>query len=460
MRQLAIATPKDWGSSRTDNNSAENASVVSMPVDTLALVPQNSNITRVGRLAYTSMIFLAQSSQSDAAGLFHAPLNKILRGFGSDNRHSTELKRHLRSMIGTVVEWQSATLGEAEWGACALLSQADISKKNGENWVAWAYPPKIREQVLDPPRWAQVNMVSAGQLRTHAAVVLYGICARYKDSPRGMTAKQPWAWWVPVLTGSPAGKELKTEYRFFKRDYLRSAIEDINEVTEIEIEIKEHKNGRSIESLQFLVKKKSSVALESRKESIDVSQYLRATELGILGKQAEELSMKFGEEDLALALDKLEKRMGERGKPEVGDKAAYLTSILKNLSVVSVVKSTAKGSAAAHEHVPSNLNDLVLRLQANATFSQEVVNIEEVAARKAEETNRRLKAVREKLELMPEFERNSLLDQLHATFTETIVTKRLMARIRNYEWRSPQVLGELVTFYELRLQNAANTAEA
>lgn len=434
----------------------EYTNVVSMPVDALALVPQTTSITRIGRLAYNSMMYLAQSMEADAEGMFSAPLNRILRGFGSDNRHSTELKRHLRSMLGNVVEWQSSTVGESEWGACALLAECRITKKNGENWLAWAYPPTIRAQVMDPPRWAQVSMLSAGQLRTHAAVVLYGICARYKDNIGGLTAKQPWAWWVPVLTGSPAGRVLKTEYRFFKRDYLRPAIEDINEVTEIEVEVKEIKNGRSIEALQFLVKKKPLSALLKSKSPSDVSQYLRATSLGVGGKEAEDLSLKYGETALANALNRMEKRLNQPELSGVGDRHAYLVSILKDLTTPKPPKE--KGSSSVTS-AASKFNEQSF-VQVSQALAGAIgipgpqgvafVSPEIQAARKSQEANDRLKEVRLKLEEMTEDERNVLLDELHATFEETVVTRRLLARIKDREWRSPQVLAELLKYYEAR----------
>lgn len=433
----------------------EYTNVVSMPVDALALVPQTTSITRIGRLAYNSMMYLAQSKEADAEGMFSAPLNQILRGFGSDSRHSSELKRHLRSMLGNVVEWQSSTAGESEWGACALLAECRISKINGENWLAWAYPPTIRAQVMDPPRWAQVSMLSAGQLRTHAAVVLYGICARYKNNVAGLTAKQPWTWWVPVLTGSPAARVLKTEYRFFKRDYLKPAIDDINEVTEIDIQIIEIKNGRSIEALQFQVRKKDLAVLLKNRSASDVSQYLRAVDFEIGSKEAEELSLKYGEEALKNALNRLDARLKKVALPDVGDRFAYLVSILKDQS--SPKSSKEKKPTAKNAAAKMNTDSLIHVSQALAgaigvpgpqgiAFTSPEVK----AARQSEESNERLKEIRGKLEEMPVLERNKLLDELHATFTETIVTRRLLSRIKDREWRSPQVLAELLKFYESR----------
>lgn len=428
-------------------------SVLNMPVDTLALVPITIGITRIGRLAYNSMMLLAQSMESDNEGFFSAPLNRIVIGFDSSSNNHNELKRHLRSMVGNVVEWQSATKGESEWGACALLSECRLSKKNGENWLKWAYPPTIRSQVMNPSRWAQYNTLSAAQLNTHCAVVLYGICARYKDNVGGLTAKQHWEWWVPVLTGSPAKRVLKTQYRFFKRDYLKPAIESINQFTEIEIAVKEIKNGRSIESIQFTVKKKTVESLKEKKGPTDVRQYLRAIALGIDDLQAEELSVKFGELALAEALDRMEKQLKLHG---IGNRLSYLKAVLKNVSEgyqapntspkVRDQSNTKSKTMSVEDAFLSGGKDTAGTTTEEGGFINPLVKFKEERIN----TGERLKLVRLTIEAMSEDERNKLLDELYLATPDTIVTKRLRELMKDRDWQRPRVMAEMVKFYEAK----------
>ena len=59
-----------------------------------------------------------------------------------------------------------------------------------------------------------------------------------------------------MLTGKPVPDEIKTEFRFFNRDTIKPAVEEVNEVSELVVVAREHKIGRSIEFLQFEVRKK------------------------------------------------------------------------------------------------------------------------------------------------------------------------------------------------------------
>ena len=134
MRELALLT---------DNDSMSSTEIlgpdrIDKPVSTLAMVPKTGAITRVGRQAYTLMMFVAreQGAEDENTGLFGAPLNSVIRGYDGSTGSVKELKKHLLSMVTHVVVWQSPSPAETEeWGACGLLSQVNLKKKNGENWI-------------------------------------------------------------------------------------------------------------------------------------------------------------------------------------------------------------------------------------------------------------------------------------------------------------------------------------
>ena len=59
------------------------------------------------------------------------------------------------------------------------------ARSSGEQWVTWFYPPSIRDMVIEPSRWAQLDIKEMAALSTYVSVALYEICARYKDAPGG-----------------------------------------------------------------------------------------------------------------------------------------------------------------------------------------------------------------------------------------------------------------------------------
>lgn len=406
---------------------------IKKPVSTLAMVPKSGAITRIGRQAYTVMMISArdQGAEDDITKMFSAPLNSIIRGFDGSSGTVKELKKHLYSMVSHIVEWQSPSPGEVEeWGACGLLSEVKLKKQGGENWLHWAYPPTLRQEMLSPQRFAQIRRSTIAQFRSHAGLALYEICARYKHNPSHMTSKQHWHWWLPVLTGKPVPKEIKTEFRFFNRDTIKPAVEEVNEVSELIVSVHEFKLGRSIEFLQFEVHLKPEATVKDT-EPVDLSKLARAHELGIDPEMAEDLFIRYGELAFAKAIRRLEQRLALSGPP-VLSRHAYLKSLLAekvtdNLILELVPKSTGQGEPKP-KVMAAHAGDV-----RQAKFQE----------RQAE----RVQTVRSEIDALHESDRNILLAELKQSLKARGVATAIIQRIDDGKWQSALIMGELMRFY-------------
>lgn len=325
-------------------------------VNAVALMPTKGGrkITVYERKLYNVLLHRAQGL--GVQDEYSARMHEIIKDtdFGSNN--TEHVKKALKNLMTTVVEWQSPTSGEIQdWEACVLLSGAAIRKNKTTKAVTltWRYDLRIREQLLSPDRYARLIMESITQLRTHAAIALYEICVRYVDNPGRKTARQHWRWWRPVLCGQ-AYDATKGEYRYFKRDVLLPAIAEINQCTELEIskplEFKERDN-KTIADLQFEVRLKSSKVLSPAEtkplEKVQESDlYLigLALKLGLTQDEAEKLYHQHGAEALKKGLSDLEKRlaMPELVTPAVSKPGAYLRTIMRSKAGASAKAAPAK----------------------------------------------------------------------------------------------------------------------
>jgi len=403
---------------------------IDKPVSTLAMVPKTGTITRVGRQAYTLMMFMAreQGAEDEETGLFGAPLNSVIRGYDGSTGSVKELKKHLLSMVTHVVEWQSPSPAETEeWGACGLLSQVNLKKKNGENWLHWAYPPALRQEMLYPLRYAQIRRSSIAQFRSHAGLALYEICARYKDNPSHLTSKQHWHWWLPVLTGKPIPKEIKTEFRFFNRDTIKPAIEEVNEVSELTVTVHEFKVGRSIELIQFEVHLKQEASVQDAK-AIDLSKVARAIQLGIDAEIAEDHFIRHGELAFAKAIERLEARLAMPGTP-ILSRHAYLKALLKGRVI---------DKSAPEENQSVVIEKVVMKKEHPGVLAQ--ANLREREAEK-------LTIVRMELEKLDAPAMEQLLMELRENFVERKMSQAVMKRLEDGKWESALIMGELARFY-------------
>lgn len=299
------------------------------PVNTLGWTPKEKKITILARKSWNVLLHLAQDQGLDKE-VFSTTLSQVVRSIDYGSNDLELIKKHLRGMVSTTVEWQSPTSGEGGyWTVCGLLSHAKLTKVRGEIWVEWSYAVNMRQELLEPRVFARLQLPILSQLRTHAGLALYEICTRYKDI--GRTARQSWHWWRPVLTGRPDNeKTARMEYRVFKRDCLRLAIAEISAVTDIEIELLEYKAGRFISDLQFLIRPKAQQDLPvvASTRPVDLVTIQRAVRLGIESDRAESLMEEFGEAALVAGLDALERRMASGFPEPLRDLYRYLKSLM------------------------------------------------------------------------------------------------------------------------------------
>ena len=400
------------------------------PVNTLAIVPtKSSKITVLARKAYNVLLYIAQE-QGIEQEVFRAPLQSILRGIDFNSNAREIVKQHLRAMVSTTVEWQSPTAGEGDaWNVAGLLAHAKVYKQGGENWVEWSFAPNIKHELLEPQRFARLRLDVISQLRRHSGVVLYEICSRYRDV--GLTARQPWPWWRPVLTGSPDSEDsIKQEYRFFKRDVLKLAIAEVNAVTDLDVELVEHKAGRFIADIQFRVAKKQQESLPLRHPPVpvDLSQVVRATAIGIRAEDAEALIQTHGNEAMVSGLDALQKRIASEFPEPLRDPYRYLRALLESSSAAAAKKSAAEGSAAPSAN------------SATATAALEGWTAEWVSRRRA--------LVVEEFEALPPEEQTGWVDRLRTHLYERGAHPSVRKRLETSGWKHPMVTGELIRFYK------------
>lgn len=259
--------------------------------------------------------------------------------------------------------------------------------------------------------------------------MLYEICARYRDV--GLTARQPWPWWRPVLTGSPDTEDsVKQEYRFFKRDVLKLAIAEINAVTDLTVELIEHKAGRFISDIQFKVAKKQQESLPLRHPPVpvDMSQVVRATAAGIRSEDAEALIQAHGNDAMTTGLDALHKRIANEFPEPLRDPYRYLRALLESNSASAAKKAAEKGTE------PTTKSSVV------ATAALEGWTAEWVSRRRA--------LVVGEFDALPAEAQTEWVEKLRTHLIERGVHPSIRKRLDTHGWKHPMVTGEMIRFFK------------
>lgn len=323
---------------------------IKKPVEMLAIIPKKDRITILARKVYNIMIYEAQAQGGDR-DVYRMRLRDLIIGLDFNSENVEVLKNHLRQMASTTIEWQSPTRGEgAQWGITAMISQAEIILEGGESFIEWSYATKIKNSILNPERFAKISFSYQAELKTHAGLALYEICTRYIDNFGGLTARNPWQWWRPVLTGfpEPVGEHegAYAEWKYFNRDIVKSAVAEVNAVTNLVVTAIEHKQGRSVKELQFKVERKSDTSmLGSSVSPVNMQELGRAIKAGIPQERAEKLMSRVSAERFKTALDDLEERQQATDMPAVRSPEKFLKAILDSNQSHSTLKVLEKEKA-------------------------------------------------------------------------------------------------------------------
>lgn len=318
---------------RSSAKASEPDYLLRKPVNTLAIVPKSEKITVTARKIYNVMLQYAQR-QGVAQERYRARLAEIAIGIDFNSNNTEIIKQYFRQMATTGVEWQSPTTGEgARWSISALIAHADLIQRGNELTLEWSYAPNIKQELLDPQRFAKMSLQVLAALNTMASLVLYEICCRYADNPGGLTARQAWSWWRPVLTGTPdSPASAYQEYKIFNRDVVKKAVKKVNEVTDLEVELIEHKSGRSVQDLQFRVRRKHAQLGPAQRpiEPVDLRTIGNAIRAGLQQDRAEKMVLRFGAKALDEALLIMSERQRRADMEPIRAPEKYLTTILQS----------------------------------------------------------------------------------------------------------------------------------
>jgi hypothetical protein len=443
--------------SAAGGSGAARAVTVRKPVNTLAIVPKSARITSLGRKSYNVLLHEAQAQGLDK-DVFRAPLERIVRGVDFDSNDHALIKKHLRAMVSTTVEWQSPTTGEGTaWNVSGLLAHARLTKERGQVWVEWSYAVNLTQELLEPSVFARLKLEIISQLRSHAGIALYEICTRYKDV--GRTSRQHWRWWRPVLSGQPESERTaRLEYRIFKRDTLKPAIAEVCALTDLQVELAEYKEGRFIGDIQFLIRPKPQAALpaSAAAQPVDLQLVARAQALGVAEEKTEALLQAHGASALSSALDLLARRAASNFPEPLRDPARYLKAILAGEPAATPAATEAAVPApptrlTAMESAPSAPPAMAAPEREAAAAGEGPVKPS--ARRQARWVEAWLRRRRERVvddiaALSPEAQA-TLCEQLLADMQARQVHPSIRKRLQTSGWQHPLVLPEMVRWYAL-----------
>lgn len=324
--------------------------IVKRPNETIGIVPAGKHrITHLVRRLYSVILLFSQ--QQGEREEYSAVLSDMLAAANSSGSNRTEVKAILRDIRSIGVDWNVREGDRDIWKNVGLIEEPGlIDGKGTPTIVTWKLPALIRNRLLDPRGFfTRISLEMMTRLRSGASIALYEICCQYASNDHGkgeggLTNRGRIPEWMPRLTGS---RKADYEYKFLKRDVVMPAISEINEITDLRIELVEHKVGRRVDEIQFRVFRKSDgtdaspstaatlisqteVQVDNHRSDPMQSLSDRLAALGASSATSTRLLRRFAEDlpYLIRHVDYVEARVRNRAAPPLANKIAFLQKAL------------------------------------------------------------------------------------------------------------------------------------
>lgn len=195
-------------------------------------------------------------------------------GFDSNNRDI--LKDAVKSLMSLVLEWNILDdRGREGWEAMPMLAYAAI--KGG--YCSYSYPERLKEKFYNPEIYARISISMQRKFSSGYALTLHENLIRFRrvGSTGWMTIDK-----VKKLLGVD-GNAYYNEFRRFNSKILKPAVQEINENSDIKVEMDVQREARRAVGLRFSVKNNHQLSL-FREDPL----FERMVDFGLTEKQAKE----------------------------------------------------------------------------------------------------------------------------------------------------------------------------
>lgn len=335
-----MATKKTKG--KTDSSSKGDLKEFRKTNEAIGLRVSEGRLSLLSRKIFNVMVYHAQRARvkgenapidtEAAKKYFWIPLADVARDAAYDSKDTELLKEHVQELQNIrifsedAIQWTSERLVSS----VKLVNPKGLNKKGGMLWFGFAFPPEVESMVLSPGSYTKLSVYYQALLRSGASLALYEICRRYATNPSKVTSRNEWEWWYGALTGNPV-REALPEYKYFKRDVIKPAIAEINMVTDINVELIEHKQGRRVSALQFRVQPAQQSALQfPAPPLIDGDLVQRMMSLGLSQDDACNILATTDDAKLRATLDLTETRLKNPKATRIDSPAGYFKTALRD----------------------------------------------------------------------------------------------------------------------------------
>lgn len=365
--------------------------ILKKPVQAIHMAITGGIQNKTQRLAFNAMLKHAldehQKNPTTNVETYSISRLELMRIIDYTSPNRKHLKDALTQMQKMTVQWDFLQQdGEAMWASCVLLPFVGFDRDR----IYYSYAPQIKPMLFDSKIYARLDLRIQRTFKLDPSAALYEWVNRFRTNPSKRTNEMIWEDWRWVIYGEVNETSVLNEYKLFKREKLKPAIKEINEKSDLTIELIENKEGgRSVKYLQFTVEEKALFRLEQSADTNEKAEWdKRLDEMGIGVRDRKRILSTYSIATLESTWRFTMTRVADKSQREVKNIGAYLKRALEGKFAPEVV-----------ELVP-------------ASPAQDFASMQEIQSKFSRHRNTEAEAM---FNEMPELDREGVIAEFNAT---------------------------------------------
>lgn len=213
----------------------------------------SNTITLTQRKAFNCLMLQSLLTPKPKGQKYHTiSIKELCHLTGYRQKDFIYLDEQLKDMQTTLIEWSGKN--DSIRGRVQFLGHIFYDLDTGI--LEYSFSEKLLDLVKSNQLYNQLDMGSIRELTSKHALALYEMCAGYRETDT-YNAGTGWRHISDIkelLCGDP---NVYKQFKVFNRDVLKPAIKEVNEQTDIHVEMEIRRIGRNVHALKFAVKNKA-----------------------------------------------------------------------------------------------------------------------------------------------------------------------------------------------------------
>jgi plasmid replication initiation protein len=188
------------------------------------------------------------------ADIYHISMRELKRNLGRDGNTDNEIKEAIEKLVGTKLKWNIFDKdSQNEWGVTTVLAAASIER----GICSYEYSSKLKMFLAKPNVYARLNLLVQREFRSKHALALWEFLIDKLCTSKQDNVSTEWIDIDAYRTLLNVGGQY-TDFKVLNRDAIKKPLDEINKVSDIEVEVAYKKHKKRVDAVSFSVKRKSN----------------------------------------------------------------------------------------------------------------------------------------------------------------------------------------------------------